>query len=1167
MKRKKFLNLIIVLIFVFSSMTVINVQANNETLQNKTIENGTYEILSVINNGMSFDITDGANLNGTKIQMWQNIHANQQRFILEYDTSDGYYKIKSRQTDKYLTVESINPDWGSSITQEDSKSDDTQKWTLKKQTSGAYSILSKCGGLAIDIPDWNCSNGVKLQLWGLNDESTAQQFVFSNQKNSLKNVVEGNYEILSVINNGISFDITNGSNENGAKIQLWQNVNADQQVFTLEYNELDGYYKIKSKKTGKYLTVESTNPAWGSNIIQQDEKNDDTQKWTLKEQSSGAYSILSKCGGLAIDIPDWNCSNGVKLQLWGQSSSTSQQFILRKEEKGTKNIEEGTYEIASAINNISFDITNGSKANGAKIQLWQYTGSSQQKFEIIYISEGYYKIKSKRTGKYLAVESTNPSWGSNITQQDEKNDNTQLWMFVKRNNGGYSIISKCGGLAIDIPDWKSNNGVKLQLWGINESSSAQQFIFISKPEQTGKQTISNGDYRILTSMNTAQSFDIDGGSKEDGAKVQIWCDINSLQQKFEIKYAENGYYKIISKNSGKILTLENEYPMYGTQIIQKEDKNLDTQLWIIKEMDSGLYSIVSKLENLALSVNNENDGTRLTLREQDNSQNIKFVIVDEQIEEKADTSLVDGYYYITLPSNKVIDINGASFYDGANAQIWDRGAVQQQKFHVTRVPNTNYYKMVAVHSAKTIQVQNSDIYVGTNVNQGTDNGKDNQYWYLIDCGDGYYNIVSKSNNLYLQTVDRTQNASNIQVGYNNRSDNIRFRFDPWYVVEFGPFEIETKLDSNRVLDIDGGSYNDGANVQIWQPVNTNQERFTFTPISTSEFIIKNVKSNKALTVNDNNNVVQQKYAGIDSQIWIVREAGENYYNIISKKNGYLLDIQDMNTANGSNVQVWFDNGNDAQKFRLVSGYRKFFEQGTYGTSGKRQSNQGGYDLTYYKIGQGSKHLFITFSIHGFEDSYWKDGSELTYMANQFKDYLYNNITEDLVNKWTIYIFPNLNPDGQYDGWTNDGPGRTTVYSYAPNHQGIDMNRGCSVGFQRLTSARNYTGTEAFQAPEAAQLRDFILAHQGSSNVLIDVHGWLNETIGDNGIGSYYRSEFGISKHIGSYGSGYLINWARSLNNTRSMLLELPEVSNHNQVLSSDYSGKFTRATMRLLNDL
>ena len=93
-----------------------------------------------------------------------------------------------------------------------------------------------------------------------------------------------------------------------------------------------------------------------------------------------------------------------------------------------------------------------------------------------------------------------------------------------------------------------------------------------------------------------------------------------------------------------------------------------------------------------------------------------------------------------------------------------------------------------------------------------------------------------------------------------------------------------------------------------------------------------------------------------------------------------------------------------------------------------------------------------------------------------------------------------------------------------------------------------------------------MSHTGSQNIVIDVHGWLNETIGDNGIGSYYRNQFGISHHIGSYGHGYFINWARSLPNTRSMLLELPQVNNHSQTVNWNYSGKFINATMQLLRD-
>ena len=75
-------------------------------------------------------------------------------------------------------------------------------------------------------------------------------------------------------------------------------------------------------------------------------------------------------------------------------------------------------------------------------------------------------------------------------------------------------------------------------------------------------------------------------------------------------------------------------------------------------------------------------------------------------------------------------------------------------------------------------------------------------------------------------------------------------------------------------------------------------------------------------------------------------------------------------------------------------------------------------------------------------------------------------------------------------------------------------------------------------------------------MLVHVHGWLNETIGDNQLGSYYRDEFGMSTDIGTYGSGYLIQWARTIPNTRSMLLELPQVNNHNAIINNDYAGKF-----------
>ena len=95
----------------------------------------------------------------------------------------------------------------------------------------------------------------------------------------------------------------------------------------------------------------------------------------------------------------------------------------------------------------------------------------------------------------------------------------------------------------------------------------------------------------------------------------------------------------------------------------------------------------------------------------------------------------------------------------------------------------------------------------------------------------------------------------------------------------------------------------------------------------------------------------------------------------------------------------------------------------------------------------------------------------------------------------------------------------------------------------------------FKPMKQKALREFLLKHKSSNGqtLLIDLHGWLDESIGDNDIGLIYRKNFNLSNHIPSYGRGYLINWARkSLTGTkvaRSALIELPEVKSHTELVN------------------
>ena len=74
--------------------------------------------------------------------------------------------------------------------------------------------------------------------------------------------------------------------------------------------------------------------------------------------------------------------------------------------------------------------------------------------------------------------------------------------------------------------------------------------------------------------------------------------------------------------------------------------------------------------------------------------------------------------------------------------------------------------------------------------------------------------------------------------------------------------------------------------------------------------------------------------------------------------------------------------------------------------------------------------------------------------------------------------------------------------------------------------RNYNGTSGFQAYEAQALRDFFVNHKSTNKqtILVDLHGWTQQLIGDAGICSYYEKQFpeNDKSAVGRYGNQYMI---------------------------------------------
>lgn len=261
---------------------------------------------------------------------------------------------------------------------------------------------------------------------------------------------------------------------------------------------------------------------------------------------------------------------------------------------------------------------------------------------------------------------------------------------------------------------------------------------------------------------------------------------------------------------------------------------------------------------------------------------------------------------------------------------------------------------------------------------------------------------------------------------------------------------------------------------------------------------------------------------------------------------------EYNTANGGKRGYVLESSlivSNPPSLPNLATYSNFSVQ-TYGRSGL------GKDLKAYKIGNGSNVAFAVFAQHGWEDAWAYDGIELVKIADRMMNSLSST---GISNNWTLYIIPYANPDGIVDGYTNNGPGRCTVANK------IDMNRCWPTNFRAYYTSRNYTGATPLATPEALALRAFIQNNKGNNDtILLDIHGWLNQTYGEASIGKYFDEQFGFT-HSSTYGSGYLETWGKSIG-MKSCLIELPMPSSAQDIINKDFSGKLTNGIRNMLSN-
>ncbi len=144
----------------------------------------------------------------------------------------------------------------------------------------------------------------------------------------------------------------------------------------------------------------------------------------------GLYQIVNRQSGKALDIPDAKPDNSI--QLVQKDAATAGVWNLWKQA-------DDTWTIANVANGNCVDLTAdaGVTSNGTAVIQYGYHGGTNQKWYLVPIDGGAFKIISALSGKALCVKDASLEENAPIIQWTYGNDNGDTndeWMFVPVQN-------------------------------------------------------------------------------------------------------------------------------------------------------------------------------------------------------------------------------------------------------------------------------------------------------------------------------------------------------------------------------------------------------------------------------------------------------------------------------------------------------------------------------------------------------------------------------------------------------------------------------------------------------------------------------------------------------------------------------------------------------------
>lgn len=384
----------------------------------------------------------------------------------------------------------------------------------------------------------------------------------------------------------------------------------------------------------------------------------------------------------------------------------------------------------------------------------------------------------------------------------------------------------------------------------------------------------------------------------------------------------SGNFKIMNRNSGKYLDLDNNKTDNNTAIVQFDDEGVDaSQTWTFTEVmnGKGVYSICSygnKNRGMDVADFSKENGAQVQLYDYLGNPHQQFILYD----------CGEGYYQLVARnSGKVVEIPQSSKGNGEWIKIYDNNGTHTQQWAVVE---NRYDEASAVtlytdkdYKGKAVTLSEGEYNLSR---MGLYNQKDNDMSSL-KVTPGFKVTIYEDDNFNGKSKSYTASESFVGEEWNDKMSSLKVEAYGKSGLS-GDYKLQNR-NSGKFLDLDNNNTDNKTAIvqyddeyidatQIWTLTEIGGEKGVYS-------ICTSANKRQGMDVADwskNNGAQVQlyEYIGNRNQQFIVVEKGDGYYQLVSRLSGKVIEIPSSSKDNGEWIKLYDNNGTNTQQWKFVS---------------------------------------------------------------------------------------------------------------------------------------------------------------------------------------------------------------------------------------------------------